>query len=103
MAIVEVLVAKSTAALAGTGLSRLVVAGGVGANRRLRQALLEKTQKVGAEVFFPPIALCTDNGAMIAYAAAERINAGLETLERDTHGFEVRPRWPLADLLARRA
>jgi N6-L-threonylcarbamoyladenine synthase len=103
LAIVEVLVAKSTAALAGTGLSRLVVAGGVGANRRLRQALLEKTQKVGAEVFFPPIALCTDNGAMIAYAAAERINAGLETLERDTHGFEVRPRWPLADLLARRA
>jgi N6-L-threonylcarbamoyladenine synthase len=103
MAIVEVLVAKSTAALAGTGLSRLVVAGGVGANRLLRQALLEKTQKLGAEVFFPPIALCTDNGAMIAYAAAERINAGLETLEKSTHGFEVRPRWPLADLLATRA
>lgn len=95
-AIVDVLVAKSIQAIEQTGLKRLVVAGGVGANTRLRTHLTEQAQRLGAQVFYPPVALCTDNGAMIAYAAAERINAGL--IPRQTRqGFNVYPRWPLID------
>lgn len=98
-AIVDILIAKSVATLDQTGLRRLVVAGGVGANRLLRQRLLDACTKRGIEVFFPPIELCTDNGAMIAYAAAERINAGLCDLSHDqSHAFTVRPRWPLSEL-----
>jgi N6-L-threonylcarbamoyladenine synthase len=99
-AIVEVLVAKSVSALKLTGLKRLVVAGGVGANSQLRRKLLQATSKIKAEVYFPPVDLCTDNGAMIAYAAAERINAGLEVLGEQSHAFNVRPRWPLDELSA---
>ena len=96
-AIVDVLVAKSLATLDSTDLKRLVVAGGVGANARLRQMLLDACHERQAAVYFPPVDLCTDNGAMIAYAAAERINAGLIDLSDQTDlAFTVRPRWPLA-------
>ena len=97
-AIVDVLVAKSVLALRTTGLKRLVVAGGVGANQRLRSTLLSAVAGRDAAVFFPPVALCTDNGAMIAYAAAERIRAGRAWLNAAEHGFTVRPRWPLDDI-----
>lgn len=98
-AIVDVLVAKSLAAVRDTGLKQLVVAGGVGANRRLRQHLLNRCSGLGIEVFFPPVELCTDNGAMIAYAAAERVNAGLVDLSQSrSYAFTVRPRWPLDEL-----
>jgi len=86
------------ATLKDTGLKRLVVAGGVGANQRLRGRLKRQAASLGATVFFPPVALCTDNGAMIAYAAAERINAGLEVVGDKRHQFVIRPRWPLAEI-----
>jgi N6-L-threonylcarbamoyladenine synthase len=91
-AIVDVLAAKCMAALEREGLQRLVVAGGVGANARLRARLLDAAGKRGAEVFFPPLALCTDNGAMIAFAAALKHPEGAEGEE----GFPVFPRWDLA-------
>ena len=97
-AIIDVLVAKSLATLKGTGLKRLVVAGGVGANQQLRGRLKRQAASMGATVFFPPVALCTDNGAMIAYAAAERINAGLEDVGDKRHRFVIRPRWPLSEI-----
>ena len=98
LAIVEVLVAKSVAALEQTQLKRLVVAGGVGANRLLRQLLTQRLEKRQVEVFFPPLELCTDNGAMIAFAAAQRIQRGLVNLGVQTYGFDVHPRWDLATL-----
>ena len=94
-AIVEVLVRKSLAALRETGLDRLVVAGGVGANTRLREELERECKKRQARVHYPELALCTDNGAMIALAAAMRLQRGLAELQPD-YGFNVRPRWPLA-------
>jgi N6-L-threonylcarbamoyladenine synthase len=97
-AIVEVLVAKSIKALDQTGLKRLVVAGGVGANRLLRAKLSQAMSKLQAEAFFPPLELCTDNGAMIAFAAAQRIARGLVDLSDQQHGFDVRPRWDLASI-----
>ncbi|PRY99038.1 O-sialoglycoprotein endopeptidase [Jezberella montanilacus] len=98
-AIVEVLVAKSVSALKQTGLRRLVVAGGVGANSDLRRQLAKKLERLQAEVFFPPLELCTDNGAMIAFAAAERVKHGLVDLNnpRD-YSFNVTPRWDLASI-----
>jgi N6-L-threonylcarbamoyladenine synthase len=96
-AIVDVLVAKTLRALKGSGGHRLVVAGGVGANRRLREQLDAGAAKLGARVHYPPLALCSDNGAMIAAAAAMRLEAGLARLSRDG-AFDVRPRWPLAEL-----
>ncbi|MDP2006669.1 MAG: tRNA (adenosine(37)-N6)-threonylcarbamoyltransferase complex transferase subunit TsaD [Rubrivivax sp.] len=96
-AIVDVLVAKSLKALKATGSRRLVVAGGVGANLRLREKLDAGAARLGACVHYPPLALCTDNGAMIALAAALRLQHGLAALETDG-AFEVRPRWPLAEL-----
>jgi N6-L-threonylcarbamoyladenine synthase len=98
LAIVEVLVAKAATALEQTGLTRLVVAGGVGANRLLRQSLAKRVSKRRAEVFFPPLDLCTDNGAMIAFAAAQRVQRGLVDLAGQGHGFDVHPRWELAAL-----
>jgi N6-L-threonylcarbamoyladenine synthase len=98
-AIVEVLVKKSLAALKATGLDRLVVAGGVGANSRLRERLNEAAAKRSVRVHYPEFALCTDNGAMIALAAAMRLQAGIEA-PRNDHVFDVRPRWPLGDLSA---
>jgi len=99
-AIVEVLAAKAVRALKQAGLKRLVVAGGVGANQLLRARLDEAMRPLGAQAFFPPLALCTDNGAMIAYAAAERVKAGLSALQAGQHAFTVRPRWDLAELCA---
>lgn len=94
--VVSVLVAKAMAALRQTGLSRLVVAGGVGANRRLRQRLNETAEAAGVRVFYPELELCTDNGAMIAFAGALRIAASaVDGGEASAGGFEVRPRWPL--------
>lgn len=97
-AIVEVLAAKAIKALKQTGLKRLVVAGGVGANQLLRAKLDAALKPLKARAYFPPLALCTDNGAMIAFAAAERVKAGLATLDPDAHSFTVKPRWDLADL-----
>ena len=97
-AIVEVLAAKSIRALKQTGLRRLVVAGGVGANQLLRAKLAAALKPLKAQAYFPPLALCTDNGAMIAFAAAERVKAGLVTLDPDAHSFTIRPRWDLADI-----
>ena len=94
-AIVDVLVRKSVAALRETGLDRLVVAGGVGANARLREQLDLECSKRQARLHYPELALCTDNGAMIALAAAMRLQRGNADLQPD-YGFSVRPRWPLA-------
>ena len=91
-AVVEVLARKSLAALKQTGMRRLVVAGGVGANRQLREALKHETQRAGMELFFPPLELCTDNGAMIAMAGLARLQTGAAGAPLS---FSVRPRWPL--------
>jgi N6-L-threonylcarbamoyladenine synthase len=96
-AIVDVLAAKALKALKQTGLRRLVVAGGVGANLRLREALDAGAARLRASVHYPPLALCTDNGAMIALAAALRVQAGLEQ-GVTARAFDVRPRWPLEEL-----
>ncbi|HRI17298.1 MAG TPA: tRNA (adenosine(37)-N6)-threonylcarbamoyltransferase complex transferase subunit TsaD [Burkholderiaceae bacterium] len=94
-AIVDVLVHKALGALERTGLGRLVVAGGVGANARLRDRLDAACARRGARVHYPELALCTDNGAMIALAAAMRVQRASADLRRD-YAFDVRPRWPLA-------
>lgn len=93
-AIVEVLVKKSLTALGQTGLKRLVVAGGVGANRRLREQLNADCARRGVRVHYPELHLCTDNGAMIAMAAAMRLQSGRETAS-EVYAFDVKPRWPL--------
>ena len=94
-AFVDVLVKKSVKALKQTGLKTLVVAGGVGANRALRERLQSDCRKIGARVHYPEPDLCTDNGAMIAMAAAMRLSAGVELPNTD-YAFDVLPRWPLA-------
>lgn len=94
-AIVECLVKKSMAALEKTGLKCLVVAGGVGANQWLRQSLNRQCSERGVRVHYPELRLCTDNGAMIALAAALRIQAG-QAVPSKNYSFAVRPRWPLA-------
>jgi N6-L-threonylcarbamoyladenine synthase len=91
-AIVDVLVAKCLHALDREGLQRLVVAGGVGANTRLRARLEAGVAERGATAYFPPLRLCTDNGAMIAFAAALKFPQG----RAGNTGFEVHPRWDLA-------
>jgi N6-L-threonylcarbamoyladenine synthase len=93
-AIVDVLVAKSLRALDETGLRRIVVAGGVGANEELRSQLDAACARRGLRVHYPEPVLCTDNGAMIALAAAMRLQAG-RAVATDDGVFEVRPRWPL--------
>ena len=93
-AIVEVLLKKSLAALKATGLNRLVVSGGVGANAELRRQLNAAAQRQDWRVHYPDLALCTDNGAMIALAAAMRLQAGAGHARAD-YAFDVRPRWPL--------
>jgi N6-L-threonylcarbamoyladenine synthase len=97
-AIVEVLVKKSMRALSQTGLKRLVVAGGVGANARLRESLNAACGRAAVQVYYPELALCTDNGAMIALAAAMRLQRGVARMQND-HAFNVLPRWPLADVV----
>ncbi|WP_353236447.1 tRNA (adenosine(37)-N6)-threonylcarbamoyltransferase complex transferase subunit TsaD [Diaphorobacter ruginosibacter] len=96
-AIVEVLVKKTLAALERTGMKRVVVAGGVGANRLLREQLDSACEKRGIRVHYPEMHLCTDNGAMIAMAAAMRLQAGRETANKE-YAFDVKPRWPLDSL-----
>ena len=96
-AIVEVLVKKSMLALTQTGAKRLVVAGGVGANRELRAQLDAQCAQLGVRVHYPEMHLCTDNGAMIALAAAMRLQAGVQSASLD-YSFEVKPRWPLAQI-----
>lgn len=96
-AIVEVLVKKTMAALKQTGMKRVVVAGGVGANKHLREQLNEACAKLKIRVHYPELHLCTDNGAMIAMAAAMRIQAGREQAQHE-YAFDVRPRWPLDSL-----
>jgi N6-L-threonylcarbamoyladenine synthase len=93
-AIVDVLVKKSLLALKETGLKRLVVAGGVGANTRLREQLNVACAKRAVRVHYPELSLCTDNGAMIAMAAALRVQRGLAP-PGEGGGFAVRPRWEL--------
>ena len=93
-AIVDVLVRKSMAALLQTGLTRLVVAGGVGANALLRTQLNAACGARRIRVHYPELQLCTDNGAMIAMAASMRLQAGLESLQGG-YSFDVKPRWPL--------
>ena len=97
-AIVEVLVKKSIAALKQSGLRRLVVAGGVGANAALREQLNEACVRRGWRVHYPELHLCTDNGAMIALAAGMRVQAGLADASGAGYAFDVKPRWPLAEI-----
>jgi N6-L-threonylcarbamoyladenine synthase len=93
-AIVEVLLRKSLAALDRTGLKRLVVAGGVGANAALRAQLNAACAARRVRVHYPELHLCTDNGAMIAMAAAMRLQAGVQVATTG-YAFDVKPRWPL--------
>jgi N6-L-threonylcarbamoyladenine synthase len=95
-AVVDVLVAKAVAALGATGHARLVVAGGVGANRELRARLVAAVGTRGGRVFFPDLEFCTDNGAMIALVGALRLTVAPVA----GHAFSVRPRWDLASLEA---
>jgi N6-L-threonylcarbamoyladenine synthase len=96
-AIVEVLVRKAITALQDAGLTRLVVAGGVGANQELRAQLGAAAAKRKVRVHYPELHLCTDNGAMIAMAAAMRLASGAGVAVRD-YAFDVKPRWPLSQL-----
>ena len=93
-AIVDVLVRKTLTALKQSGLRRVVVAGGVGANRHLRAQLNAACVASGVRVHYPELHLCTDNGAMIAMAAAMRLQAGQQEASTD-YAFDVKPRWPL--------
>ena len=93
-AAVDTLAIKTERALAHTGYTRLVVAGGVGANQRLRQRLADMTAARGARAYYPRPEFCTDNGAMIAYAGYRRLHAG----QREGLAFGARPRWSLTEL-----
>jgi N6-L-threonylcarbamoyladenine synthase len=94
-AIVDVLTTKALAALDATGCDELVVAGGVGANQRLRKQLSAAAQKRGCTVHYPPLEFCTDNGAMIAFAGALRLQ---HRAASNAGPFTVRARWELTDL-----
>jgi N6-L-threonylcarbamoyladenine synthase len=96
-AIVDVLAQKARAALAHTGLDQLVVAGGVGANRLLRERLNKDIGRRGGKVFYPDLEFCTDNGAMIAFAGALRL-AGQHGVK--DYRFNVKPRWNLQEITA---
>ena len=95
-AVVDTLLIKCRRAMEQTGVNRLIIAGGVGANRSLRERLKAMAEKQGGKVFYPRPELCTDNGAMIAYAGAQRLRAGEQV------GLAVAcvPRWPLTQLTA---
>jgi len=95
-AIVEVLLKKSLTAVEQSGLDRLVVAGGVGANRQLRTQLDAACARRGIRVHYPELHLCTDNGAMIAMAAAMRLASGI-SVPSHRYAFDVRPRWTLGE------
>jgi N6-L-threonylcarbamoyladenine synthase len=95
-AIVDTLAIKCRRALEASGARRLVIAGGVGANKRLREQLADAAAKDGFRVYFPRMAFCTDNGAMIALAGAIRLAAG----QHQDATIEVHPRWSLESLPA---
>ncbi len=95
-AVVDTMIIKCRRALQQAGVMRLVIAGGVGANQALREGLARMTGEMEAELFFPRLEFCTDNGAMIAYAGACRLQAG----ERQDSEIVVRPRWSLEELSA---
>ncbi|WP_058533548.1 tRNA (adenosine(37)-N6)-threonylcarbamoyltransferase complex transferase subunit TsaD [Legionella saoudiensis] len=92
-AVVETLIIKCKRAVQESECTRLVVAGGVGANKSLRLALQQWMHGIGGEIYFPALEYCTDNGAMVAYAGCLRMLAGEEDAQV---GVEVKPRWPLA-------
>ena len=94
-AIIDVLAHKAKAALSHTGLSQLVVAGGVGANRLLRERLTHDIEKRGGKVFYPDLEFCTDNGAMIAFAGALRL---AKRQGDKNYRFNVKARWNLAEI-----
>lgn len=96
-ALVDVIVAKCCNAMRHTGLKRLVIAGGVGANSQLRAGLNAAAAKKRFEVYYPELEFCTDNGAMIAFAAALRLKANPDEASHD-YAFTVRPKWPLSEL-----
>ncbi len=98
-AVTDVLAAKAVAACRQHRLSSLVVAGGVGANRRLRQKLDGALAKIGGRVYYPEVELCTDNGAMIAFCGAQRLMQQALP-DRGDGAFAIRPRWPLDELRA---
>lgn len=95
-AVVDTLVLKCQRALTALHSSRLVIAGGVSANRKLRERLHSALAKLSAQVFYARQEFCTDNGAMIAYAGCQRLLAG----QGEDLAITVRPRWPLTDLLS---
>ncbi len=95
-AIVDTLIIKCRRALEASGVQRLVIAGGVGANRRLRADLAAAAEHDGFRVYFPRLAFCTDNGAMIALAGAIRLAGG----QQQDATIQVRPRWDLQSLPA---
>ena len=110
-AVTEVLTTKCMSALRETGLDKLIVSGGVGANSRLREKLNAATKRKLCTVSYPRLEFCTDNGAMIAFAGAMRLEATrlnathlnatqTKDLPIDDYGFSVRPRWDLSELLA---
>jgi N6-L-threonylcarbamoyladenine synthase len=96
VAIVDTLVSKTLRALEQTGYDALVVAGGVGANRSLRERLAEDAARQGAKVFYPRIEFCTDNAAMIAVAGMARLKAG----KHETAAIRARATWPLEELVS---
>ena len=98
-AIVDVLTAKCVSALRHSGLKRLVIAGGVGANSQLRASLNAAAALKKFRVYYPELEFCTDNGAMIAFAGAMRLQINPDAAQRD-YGFNVRPRWPLDEIEA---
>ena len=95
-AVVDTLRIKCERAVRDTGVKRLVVSGGVGANRALRARLKASMEALGGQTYFPRLELCTDNGAMIAYAGACRVAGGADDCPLS---FKVSPRWDLEDLL----
>ncbi len=95
-AVIDTLVIKCRRAVKQTGISQLVMAGGVSANSVLRQRIDEELQKLGGRAFYPRPEFCTDNGAMIAYAGWHRLRAG----QHEGVEFQVTPRWPMSELQA---
>ncbi|MEW8627965.1 MAG: tRNA (adenosine(37)-N6)-threonylcarbamoyltransferase complex transferase subunit TsaD [Candidatus Thiodiazotropha sp.] len=95
-AVVDTLMIKCRRAVRETGIKRLIMAGGVSANQRLRERIGEMMSKEGGAAYYPRLKFCTDNGAMIAYAGCQRLMAG----EHDGLSFSVTPRWPMEELKA---
>ena len=92
----DTLAIKCKRALKHTGLKRLVIAGGVSANKQLRAQLEIMMKNINGQVFYPRLEYCTDNGAMIAYAGLQRLKAG----ESESLATKAKPRWSLEDLAA---